>query len=77
MNDGLLTAEELQDITGKKRPHCQHAWFKREFNVDLPRNAARVLISRSVWEQLQARRAGIITVAPTPLERPKLRAIGG
>lgn len=75
MDDGLLTAEQLHGITGKKRPHCQQAWFKREFGVDLPRNSGRVIISRTLFETLQARRAGVITTVTAAPERPKMHLL--
>lgn len=74
-DDGLLTAQQLHAITGKKRPHCQQAWFKAQFGVDLPRNSSRVIISRILFETLQARRAGVVTAAPTAPERPRMHLL--
>lgn len=73
-DDGLLTAEQLHKITQKKRAHCQQAWFQREFGIVLPRNSERVIISRSVFESLQAKRAGLLPL-DAPTERPKLYSL--
>ncbi len=73
-DDGLLTAEQLKCITGKKRPHCQQAWFQREFGVTLPRNTERVIISRQIFEGLQAKRAGLIA-SDAAADRPKIHSL--
>lgn len=73
-NDPLLSAEQLYKITGKKRAHCQHAWFKQQFGVDLPRTADRVIISPQLFEQLQAKRAGL-AAAPAVADRPRIYSL--
>jgi len=73
-DDGLLTAEQLYGITKKKRSHCQQAWFEREFGVKLPRNGERVIISRQLFEQLQAKKAGIL-LPDQPAERPRMHMV--
>jgi len=75
MNDNTeLTAVELLRITGKMRPHAQWKWFNKEFGVDLPRNGESVIISRALWEQLQARRAGLIADPPKN-DRPRIYSL--
>ena len=73
MSAPLLTPEQLHTITGKKRPHYQWTWFKTTFGVDLPCNAKCVIISPQLFEQLQARRAGLIALASGG-DRPKIYA---
>lgn len=73
MSAGLLTPEQLHAITGKKRAHYQWAWFKSKFGVDLPCNSKYVIISHQLFEQLQARRAGLIALTANS-ERPKIYA---
>lgn len=73
-DDGLLTAEQLHKITGKKRSHCQQEWFRKEFSVSLPRNSERVIVSRQLFENLQAKRAGILQ-SDVPADRPKIHSI--
>ncbi|SNT33366.1 protein of unknown function [Noviherbaspirillum humi] len=73
-DDGLLTNEQLYEITRKKRAHCQHAWFLKTFGVDLPRNNERVIISRDLFENLQAKRAGLLA-APVASDRPKMHLV--
>ncbi|MGE5623103.1 MAG: DUF4224 domain-containing protein [Bacillota bacterium] len=73
-DDGLLTAEQLHKITGKKRSHCQQAWFKEAFGVLLPRNTERVIVSRQLFESLQAKRAGLIQ-SDVPADRPKIYSV--
>lgn len=75
-DDGLLSFDALKSITGKSRPHAQAAWFKREFEVNLPYNAERAIISRTLFEQLQAKRAGLLPQAgPIEPERPRLYSV--
>jgi len=75
-DDGLLSAEALQSITGKTRPHAQAAWFQRQFAVSLPYNTERAIISRTLFEQLQAKRAGLLSqAAPAEPERPRLYSV--
>ena len=69
-----LTPDELFKITKKKRAHAQWRWFKNAFGVDLPCNGESVVISRWLYEQLQARRAGLITEAPKA-ERPQIYSL--
>lgn len=57
--NGLLTIEDLLSITNKSRPHCQKLWFQKEFGVDLPCNRERVILSWSLFGQLECRRAGL------------------
>lgn len=73
MGTPLLTPEQLHAITGKKRAHYQWAWFKEKFGVDLPCNTKYVIISPQLFEQLQARRAGLIALA-SGSDRPKIYA---
>ena len=74
-DDGLLTESQLYEITGKRRPHCQRAWFKVEFGVDLPANSKRVIISRQLFENLQAKRAGLLVSAEPAKDRPRVHPI--
>lgn len=74
-DDGLLSAEKLYEITDKKRPHCQKAWFKEQFGVDLPANSKRVIISRQLFENLQAKRAGLLVSAEPIKDRPRVHPI--
>ena len=67
----LLTPEQLHVITGKKRAHYQWAWFNSTFGVDLPCNTKCVIISPQLFEQLQARRAGLIALTNGG-DRPKI-----
>lgn len=73
-DDGLLSFDTLKSITGKSRPHAQAAWFKRQFEVSLPYNTERAIISRTLFEQLQAKRAGLIPDAPKT-DKPKIYSV--
>ena len=75
-DDGLMSIDVLQDMTKKKRPHAQAAWFAREFGVILPHNSESVIISWHLFEQLEARKAGLLSQAvPAEPERPKLYSL--
>jgi hypothetical protein len=73
-DDRLLSEAKLVEVTGKRRPHCQKAWFKAEFGVDLPANSKRVIISWQLFEQLQAKRAGLLP-SDSPKDRPRVHLL--
>jgi len=78
MANDLLTAEELEQITGKKRYSGQAAWFKAQFDVDVPRRGdGSIVMTKDTFEKLIQKRLGIaITQAePEDLPRPPIYAV--
>lgn len=69
----LMSAEDLQHVTGKKRHSAQAAWFKLHFGLTPVQSAdGRIILTWSAFEGLQAKRAGIGQPTNTGGERPQL-----
>ncbi|RQS74647.1 DUF4224 domain-containing protein [Burkholderia sp. Bp8977] len=72
MSNDILTAEELEQITGKKRYSAQAAWFKAQFNVDVPRRGdGSVVMTKDTFEKLLQKRLGIAIMQMEPEDLPR------
>lgn len=74
MNERLMSPEDLQHITGKKRHSAQAGWFKLHFGLTPVQSAdGRIIITWSAFEGLQAKRAGIAEPSGKPAagDRPQ------
>jgi hypothetical protein len=66
MSDRLMTAAELERVTGKKRYSKQADWFKDQFGIDVVRcGDGTLVVTWATFQALQDRRAGI---APGSME---------
>ncbi|KWO78488.1 DUF4224 domain-containing protein [Burkholderia ubonensis] len=75
MPNDILTAEELEQITGKKRYSAQANWFKAQFGVDVPRRAdGSIVMTKDTFEKLLQKRLGIAITQTEPedLSRPPI-----
>ncbi|VWD26113.1 DUF4224 domain-containing protein [Burkholderia contaminans] len=80
MSNDILTAEELEQITGKKRYSGQAAWFKAQFDVDVPRRGdGSIVMTKDSFEKMLQRRLGVATAAAAPLDlsRPPIYQVSG
>lgn len=78
MSNDILTAEELEQITGKKRYSGQAGWFKAQFGVDVPRRGdGSVVMTKDTFEKLLQKRLGIAITQTEPedLPRPPIYAV--
>ncbi len=76
MDARLMSEQDLQDVTGKKRHTAQVTWFKSNFGLTpVQRKDGRIILTWAAFEGLQARRAGIGADQP-PNSRPKLVPVG-
>ncbi|MCA3848578.1 MAG: DUF4224 domain-containing protein [Burkholderia sp.] len=79
MANDLLTAEELEQTTGKKRYSGQAAWFKAQFDVDVPRRGdGSIVMTKDTFEKLLQKRLGIAIAPkaePEDLPRPPIYAV--
>ncbi|AZQ51722.1 DUF4224 domain-containing protein [Burkholderia cenocepacia] len=72
MSNDLLTAGELEQITGKKRYSGQVAWFRAQFDVDVPRRGdGSIVMTKDTFEKLLQKRLGVATAAAAPLDLPR------
>lgn len=70
----LMTAADLERVTGKKRFSKQVEWFRQEFSVNVVRcGDGSPVMTWLTFEALQQKRAGL-TSAPSKQERPPLRS---
>lgn len=73
----ILSAEQLQEITGMKRYSAQVSWFRENFRVSpVLRPDGSILMTQVVFEALLMKRMGLAPPVPvkTEEERPKLRS---
>lgn len=74
MSDRLMTAQDLERVTGKKRHSKQAEWFKRQLGVDVMRcGDGSPVVTWAAFEALQAKKVGLST-APAQEERAPLRS---
>jgi hypothetical protein len=74
MSEHLMTAEDLERVTGFVRYSKQVEWFKRELGVKVARSGdGRPVITWDTFTAIQKSRAGI-TAVPVEEERPLLRS---
>lgn len=74
----LLLAQELEEITGKKRSSAQANWFKANFGVEVVRRAeGTVVITADALEALMRKRMGIRMPGAQdfPRERPPVYSV--
>jgi Domain of unknown function (DUF4224) len=80
MTHKLLTAEELEAITGKKRYSTQVAWFKQNFAVEpVCRPDGSILMTQAAFEALLLKRMGVASseTANHQGERPPVYPLFG
>lgn len=66
----LLSAEELEEVTGKKRASAQASWFKQNFGVEpVRRGDGTVVMTAETLEALMRKRMGI----PAPATPDSIR----
>lgn len=76
MNERLMSEEDLQHVTGKKRHSAQAAWFQRHFGLTPVQSAdGRIIITWAAFEGLQAKRAGIGEARAAAGPRPSLTPV--
>jgi hypothetical protein len=69
MSFEILSPEQLEEITGKKRFSAQADWFRYSFNIDpVLRHDGSVVITQTVFEELLRKRMGV-AVPPQGDER--------
>ncbi|WP_322065872.1 DUF4224 domain-containing protein [Burkholderia ubonensis] len=72
MSNDILTAGELEQITGKKRYSAQANWFKAQFGVDVPRRAdGSIVMTKDTFEKLLQKRLGIAITQTEPEDLPR------
>lgn len=60
MDTRLMSEQDLQDVTGKKRHSSQMSWFKQHFGIaPVQRADGRIILTWAAFEALQAKRAGV------------------
>ena len=70
MDRRLMSDEDLIDVTGKKRPSAQAAWFERQFGLKpVQRADGRIILTWAAFEAMQAKRMGV--APPNAEERPR------
>lgn len=75
MSDRLMTAEEIERMTGFKWHSKQVQWFSEQFNVKVALcSDGSPVVTWATFEALQARKAGLNNT-PAPEQRPPLRAL--
>lgn len=81
MSDRLMTAEDLEQVTGFVRYSKQVEWFRRELGVKVARRSDGCpVVTWDTFIAIQKKRAGV-TAEPIEEQRPllrseKLRALG-
>jgi hypothetical protein len=74
MSEHLMTAEDLERVTGFVRYSKQVEWFKRELRVDVAKRAdGAPVITWETFIAIQKKRAGL-TATPIEEQRPPLRS---
>ncbi|WP_175777471.1 DUF4224 domain-containing protein [Burkholderia anthina] len=76
MSTGLMTAADLEQATGKKRYGAQAAWFKAQFNVEVPRrDDGSIALTWETFRLLAEAKLGLRTAearAEAVFERPRI-----
>lgn len=73
MSDRLMTAADLQRVTGKKRYGKQVEWFRAQFGINVVRcGDGSPVMTWATFEALQAKKAGLAS-GPIKEDRPVLR----
>lgn len=74
MDTRLMSEQDMQDVTGKKRHSAQAAWFKLHFGLTpVQRADGRIILTWAAFEALQAKRAGVLPGAGAGIaHRPAL-----
>lgn len=75
MTDLMLTADELERLTGRKRPTAQQAWLRRNGIVHRVNDCGEVIVARAIAERF----LGVAPAAPeraADLDWPAMRRIG-
>ncbi|MFM0501861.1 DUF4224 domain-containing protein [Paraburkholderia caffeinilytica] len=76
MSFEILSAEQLVQITGKKRKSAQVTWFQKNFGLEpVLRADGSILMTQATFEALLLKRMGLVNVpksAETP--RPQLQS---
>ena len=79
MNERLMSEQDLQHVTGKKRHSTQAEWFRMQFGVTPVQSAdGRIILTWAAFEGMQAKRAGIVPAngeTPRPQLLPARRAV--
>ncbi|MBN3850140.1 DUF4224 domain-containing protein [Paraburkholderia sp. Ac-20342] len=71
MSFEILSAEQLVQITGKKRKSAQVAWFKKNFGLEpVLRADGSILMTQSAFEALLLKRMGVADALTKP-EAPR------
>lgn len=74
MSNGLMTADDLEQVTGFVRYSRQVEWFKRELRVNVARRAdGSPVVTWETFNAVQKKRAGL-TAEPIEEQRPLLRS---
>lgn len=75
MSDRLMTAEDLERVTGKKRHSKQAEWFKEQFGTDVVRcGDGSLIVTWATFQALYDKKSGLANQAPQE-QRPPLRAL--
>ena len=74
MSDRLMSAADLERVTGLKRFGKQAVWFRLQFGVNVVRcGDGSPVMTWLTFEALQQKKAGL-TAAPSKQERTPLRS---
>lgn len=68
-----LSREEVREITGKERPAAQVRWFLSHYGIELPHDSRGVIITRSSFEGLVAKKCGLSSASVNQDFRPVVR----
>lgn len=61
MSHGLISEQEMVEITGLKRPNAQAAWFMRAFGFEpVRRHTGRLILTWEAFNALQKKRCGVL-----------------
>lgn len=75
MSERLMSAADLEEITGLKRFAKQAAWFKDQFGIDVILCAdGRPIMTWATFDALHKKSAGL-TPVPSKQERVPLRSV--
>jgi hypothetical protein len=76
MSDRLMSEQDLQHVTGKKRHSAQAAWFQLHFGVTPVQSGdGRIILTWATFEGMQAKRAGIAPGSAPAAPRPTLQPL--
>ncbi|RQS84386.1 MULTISPECIES: DUF4224 domain-containing protein [Burkholderia cepacia complex] len=80
MSTGLMTAADLEQVSGKKRYSAQAAWFKAQFGVDVPRrHDGSIALTWETFHVLTEAKLGLRAAearVEVSMERPPIYAVG-